>query len=143
MSTNILSLKPSKTEFLIFDLPQQLSKLNNYTTLLPSNVILSSVDSARDLGIIFDKICHLHNISLLFVNHASTILFVTKDVFVKLLIKLLPASLLLLSFTRKLTIVTLFYSIYLQQKLTIFNLSYNYAARAVTKLINFITLLLS
>jgi len=58
------------------------------------------------------KICHLHNISLLFLNHASTI-FVTQDVFVILLMKLLPAPLLVLSLILKLTIVTLFYSIYL------------------------------
>jgi len=41
------------------------------------------------------KICHLHNTSPLFLNHASTI-FVTLDVFVILLIKLLSAPLLLL-----------------------------------------------
>jgi len=42
-------------EFLIFGLPQQLSKLNNPTTHLPNNVILSPVDSARNLDVIFDK----------------------------------------------------------------------------------------
>jgi len=76
MSFNFLSLNPSKTEFLIFGLPQQLSKLNNPTIDLPNNVILSPVDSARNLGVIFDKICHLRKISLLFLNHASSI-FVT------------------------------------------------------------------
>jgi len=39
----------------IFGLPQQLSKLNNRTIHLPNNVILSRVDSARNLGVIFDK----------------------------------------------------------------------------------------
>jgi len=53
-SSNFLSLYPSKTEFLIFGLPQQLSKLNNPTIHLPNNV-LSPVDSARNLGVIFDK----------------------------------------------------------------------------------------
>jgi len=53
-----LSLNPSKTEFLIIGLPQQLSKLNNPTIHLSNNVILSPVDSARNLGIIFDQICH-------------------------------------------------------------------------------------
>jgi len=76
MSSNSLSLNPSKIEFLIFGLPQQLSKLNNPTIHLPNNVILSPVDSARYLGVIFDKNCHLRNISLLFLNHASSI-FVT------------------------------------------------------------------
>jgi len=55
MSSNFLSLNPSKTEFLIFGLPQQFSKLNNLTIHLPNNVILSPADSARNLGVIFDK----------------------------------------------------------------------------------------
>jgi len=54
MSSNYLSLNPSKTEFLIFDLPQQFSKLNNPTIHLPNNVILSPLDSAHNLDIIFD-----------------------------------------------------------------------------------------
>jgi len=66
MSSNFLSRNPSKTEYLIFGLPQQLSKLNNSTIHLPNNVILSPVDSARNLGVIFDK-----NISL--VQHISSI----------------------------------------------------------------------
>jgi len=37
MSFNFLSLNLSKTEFLIFGLPQQLSKLNNPTFHLPDN----------------------------------------------------------------------------------------------------------
>jgi len=45
MSSNFLSLYPSKTEFLIFGLRQQLSKLDNPTNHLPNNVILSPVDS--------------------------------------------------------------------------------------------------
>jgi len=54
MSSNFLSLNPSKTEFLIFGLPQQISKLNNTTIHRPNNVILSPVDSTRNLGVIFD-----------------------------------------------------------------------------------------
>jgi len=65
MSSNILSLNPSKTEFLIFGLPQQLSNLNNPTIHLPSNVILSPVVSARNLGVIFDK-------NLSFAQHISS-----------------------------------------------------------------------
>jgi len=38
ISFKLLSLNPSKTEFLIFGLPQQLSKLNNPTIHLPNNV---------------------------------------------------------------------------------------------------------
>jgi len=52
--------------FALFGLPQQLSKLNNPTIHLPNNVILSPVDSARNLGVIFDK-----NLSL--VQHISSI----------------------------------------------------------------------
>jgi len=66
MSSNFLSLNLSKTEFLIFCLPQQLSKLNNPTIHLPNNVTLSPVDSARDLGVIFVK-------NLSFVQHISSI----------------------------------------------------------------------
>jgi len=54
MSSNFLSLNPSKTEFLILGLLQQLSKLSNPTTHLPNNAILSYADSARNLGVIFD-----------------------------------------------------------------------------------------
>jgi len=60
MSSNFLSLNPSKPEFFIFVLPQQLSELNNPTIHLPNNVILSPVDSPRNLGVIF-KSC-FHNI---------------------------------------------------------------------------------
>jgi len=66
MSSNFLSLNPSKTEFHIFGIPQQLSKLNNSTTHLLSNVILSPVDSARNLGVIFDK-------NMSFAQHISSI----------------------------------------------------------------------
>jgi len=58
----------------------------------------------------------------------------TYSYFVILLIKLLPAPLLLLSLTLKLTIVTLFYSIYLLDKSIIFNLSWRVLLlAAVTK----------
>jgi len=61
MSSNFLSLNPSKTEFLIFGLPQQLSEINNPTIHLglPNNVILSPVDSARNLGVIFNNLSPL------------------------------------------------------------------------------------
>jgi len=66
MLSNFLSLNPSKTEFLNFGLPQQLSKLNNPTIHPPNNVILSPDDSARNIGVIFDK-------NLSFVQHISSI----------------------------------------------------------------------
>jgi hypothetical protein len=66
MSSNFLSLNPSKTEFLIIGLPQQLSKLSSPIIHLPNNVTLSPVDSARNLGVIFDK-------NLTFSQHISAI----------------------------------------------------------------------
>ena len=55
MSSNFLSLNPSKTEFLDIGLPKQLEQLNHPTIHLPNDVILSPVDSARNLGVIFDS----------------------------------------------------------------------------------------
>ena len=48
MSSNFLSLNPSKTEFLLIGLPQQLKKLITPTIHLPDGVTLSLVDSARN-----------------------------------------------------------------------------------------------
>jgi len=66
MSFNFLSLNPSKTEFLIFGLPQQLSKLNNPTIHLLNNAILLHVDSAHNLGVFYDK-------NLSFVQHICAV----------------------------------------------------------------------
>jgi hypothetical protein len=55
MSSSFLSLNPSKTEFLIIGLPDQLEKLNHPTIRLPNDVILSPVNSGRNLGVIFDS----------------------------------------------------------------------------------------
>ena len=55
MSSNRLSLNPSKTEFLIIGLPHQLSKLNNPALSLGPNTTLLPVSNARNLGIIFDS----------------------------------------------------------------------------------------
>ena len=54
MSSNFLSPNPSKTEFLI-GLPKQLEKLNHPTIYLPNDAIFSPIDSARNLGVIFDS----------------------------------------------------------------------------------------
>jgi hypothetical protein len=53
MSSNFLSLNPSKTEFLIIGLRQQLAKLNHPTVSFPNSVTLCPVKSARNLGVIF------------------------------------------------------------------------------------------
>ena len=55
ISSYFLSLNPSKTEFLVIGLPKQLEKLYHPTIHLRNDVILSPVDSARNLGIIFDS----------------------------------------------------------------------------------------
>jgi len=81
----------------------------------------------------------------LYLHSSDTTIFKAADLpqlFVILLIKLLPAPLLLLSFILKVTIVTLFYSIYLLQKRIVFNLSLTLLLVLSPKLLNFITLLL-
>src|SRR5664279_1519994 len=55
MSSNMLSLNQSKTEFLLIGLPKQLSKISNPIIQMPSGVSLSAVSSARNLGVIFDS----------------------------------------------------------------------------------------
>jgi len=150
MSSNFLSLNPFKTEFLIFGLPQQLSELNNPTIHLLNNVILSPVankfnsiqfNSARNLGVIFDRNLSFAQHKLISSISKSCFLNIC-DVFVILLIKLLPVPLLLLSFILKLTFVNLFYSIYLLHKRIVFNLSLTLLLIVLLpKLLNFITLL--
>jgi hypothetical protein len=66
MSTNCITLNPSKTEFHIIGLLQQLSKLNSPSIHLPNNITLTPFDSARNLGVILDK-------SLSFSQHISSI----------------------------------------------------------------------
>ena len=66
MSSNFLSLNPSNAEFLISGLSKQLEKLNHPNIQLPNDVILSPVDSARNLGVIFDS-------NLTFSNHISAV----------------------------------------------------------------------
>jgi hypothetical protein len=53
MSSNFLSLNPSKTEYLIIGLRQQLAKLSHPTISLPNSVTLCPVKSARNFGVIF------------------------------------------------------------------------------------------
>jgi Reverse transcriptase (RNA-dependent DNA polymerase) len=53
MSSNFLSLNPSKTEFLLIGLLQQLKKIDNPIIHLPNGVVLSPFTSACNLGVIF------------------------------------------------------------------------------------------
>ena len=55
MTANLLSLNPSKTEFILIGLPQQISKISNPSLSLPSNHPITPTDSARNLGFIFDS----------------------------------------------------------------------------------------
>jgi hypothetical protein len=66
MSSNFLSLNPSKTEFLLIGLPQQLKKIKSPLIHLPNGVTLSPVTSARNLGVIFDS-------NLNFSQHISSV----------------------------------------------------------------------
>jgi hypothetical protein len=101
MSSNFLSLNPSKTEFLLVGLPQQLSKLSNPMIHLPNNITLSPIYSAPNLGVIFDS-------NLTFSKHISTVskscFYYIRDLNI-LLIILQPVLLLLLSFILNLTIL--------------------------------------
>jgi len=143
MSSNFLSLNPSKTEFLIFGLPQQLSELHNSTIHLPNNIILSPVDSARSFGVIFDK-------NLSFAQH---IYAVFKSCFHNIRdLRCIPNTIDQttactiathpLSFTLILTFVTLFYAICLLHERIVFNLSLTLLLVLSPKLLNFTTLLL-
>ena len=55
MTANLLYLNLSKTEFILIGLPQQISKISNLSRSLPSNHPITSTDSARNLGCIFDS----------------------------------------------------------------------------------------
>ena len=54
MTSNLLSLNPAKTEFMLIGLPKQIYKILNPTLSLPANTPIPPTDSARNLGIIFD-----------------------------------------------------------------------------------------
>jgi len=66
MSANLLSINQSKTEFLLIGLPKQLAKVSDPNLLMPSNVTITSSDTARILGVIFDS-------SLTVYDHISSI----------------------------------------------------------------------
>src|SRR6218665_1116925 len=57
MTTNLLCLNPSKTEFLIIGLREQLSKLTYSSDLVPQDLTSPELytSSVRNLGVTFDK----------------------------------------------------------------------------------------
>ncbi len=55
MSSNMLSLNHSKTEFLLIGLPKQLSKISNPLIQMSPEKSLFPVSTARNLGVIFDS----------------------------------------------------------------------------------------
>ena len=55
MSSNMLSLNHSKTEFLLIGLPKQLSKIHNPVIQMSPDVSISPVSAARNLGVILDS----------------------------------------------------------------------------------------
>ena len=64
MSSNLLSLNQSKTEFLLIGLPVQLSKISDPSLLMPSHVTIPPANSARNLGVVFDsELSMSHHIS--------------------------------------------------------------------------------
>ena len=54
MTSNLLSLNPSKTEFLLIGLRQQLAKIPEPSLTLSDSTIVSPASSARNLGFIID-----------------------------------------------------------------------------------------
>jgi hypothetical protein len=61
MSANLLALNPTKTEFLLIGSPQQLSKLKSNSLPLTSDISLTPVQFARNLGFIVDSHLSYHN----------------------------------------------------------------------------------
>ena len=59
MSTNLLSLNQSKTEFLVIGLPQKLSKMSNSCLSMPSYLSIIPTGAARNRGVIFDSTLYL------------------------------------------------------------------------------------
>jgi len=85
MSANLLSLNQFKTEFLLIGLPTQLSKISDpsllteltdvvwsserlciygFMALISSNVTITPVQSARNLGVIFDSTLSMSDLNL-------------------------------------------------------------------------------
>ena len=66
MYSNKLSLNPSKTEFLLLGTPHSLDKFDNINSVKFDNTLITQSNSARNLGILFDKTMsftdHINNV---------------------------------------------------------------------------------
>jgi hypothetical protein len=60
MSANFLVLNPSKTEFMLFGTPQQLSKPNEQCLSISSDISVTPASSMRNLGVVFDEHLSFH-----------------------------------------------------------------------------------
>jgi len=65
MSTNLLSLNQSETEFVLIGLPKQLFEISDPTLVMSSNMTITPADTAHNLGVIFCS-------SLTFSDHNSS-----------------------------------------------------------------------
>jgi hypothetical protein len=61
MSSNMLALNPSKTEFLLIGTTQQLQKVTNNTLQLTPDTVLTPAKYAKNLGVIFDSNMSYHD----------------------------------------------------------------------------------
>jgi hypothetical protein len=66
MTSNMLLLNPSKTDFLLLGTPQQLKKFHTLTSIDLNNTLINRSKSVRNLGVIFDS-------SLSFTDHINNI----------------------------------------------------------------------
>ena len=55
LTANLLTLNPSKTEFMLMGLPQQLSKIHSHSHSLPPAQSILPCSSARNLGFVLDS----------------------------------------------------------------------------------------
>jgi hypothetical protein len=55
MASNLLTINPSKIEFLLTGLPKQLSKISDAVYLVASDTSKSSVPPACNISVVFDS----------------------------------------------------------------------------------------
>jgi len=108
MTSNVLSLNPSKTKFLLIGFPQQLAQVNQPVLHLPDNTTVTPVTNARNLGIDSILLCHSNNTYTFSQRHVSTTV-VTLEALDLYLILALPVLLQQLLSTPSYTPITIAY----------------------------------